>query len=457
MRISTIILAAGKGTRMRSEKPKVLHAIANKPMLKHVYDMSQQIEDNVINIIYGHGGDQLQSALAELSANWVEQAQQLGTGHAVQQVIPYIEEDDKVLILYADVPLLKLVTVQRLLELANENSLALLTVNLDDPSGYGRIVRNEHAQVQKIVEEKDASTHQKLIQEVNTGILAVPGKHLKRWLLALDNNNAQGEYYLTDIIAMAVADGVHVVTTQPEDEAEVMGVNNRAQLNYLERVYQARQAEYFMAQGVTLMDAKRFDVRGEVVFLGQDIEIDVNVILEGRIHIGNNVRIGANCVIKNAIIADGVEILPNCVIENASVGQGSRIGPFARLRPETELAENVHIGNFVEIKKTTIAAGSKVNHLSYIGDTCMGSKVNVGAGTITCNYDGVNKFKTIIEDGVFIGSNSQLVAPVTLAENATIGAGSTITKDTPANQLTLARSKQVSIANWQRPVKKESK
>ena len=457
MKISTIILAAGKGTRMRSEKPKVLHAIANKPMLKHVYAMSKQIEDNTINIIYGHGGEQLQSACAELDANWVEQAQQLGTGHAVQQVIPFIGDQDIVLILYADVPLLKLATVLRLLELVNEKALALLTVNLNDPSGYGRIVRNEHAQVQKIVEEKDATLHEKLIQEVNTGILAVPGGPLKRWLNALDNNNAQGEYYLTDIIAMAVAEGVHIVTTQPEDEAEVMGVNNRMQLNYLERVYQARQAEYFMSQGVTLIDAKRFDVRGDIELLGQDIEIDINVILEGRIHIGNNVRIGANCIIKNAVIADDVEILPHCVIENATIGRGSRIGPFARLRPDTELADNVHIGNFVEIKKSTIATGSKVNHLSYIGDTTMGSRVNVGAGTITCNYDGVNKFKTIIKDGVFIGSNSQLVAPVTLAENATIGAGSTITKDTPANQLTLARSKQVSLANWQRPVKKEIK
>ncbi len=442
---------------MRSEKPKVLHAIANKPMLKHVYAMSKQIEDNTINIIYGHGGEQLQSACAELDANWVEQAQQLGTGHAVQQVIPFIGDQDIVLILYADVPLLKLATVLRLLELVNEKALALLTVNLNDPSGYGRIVRNEHAQVQKIVEEKDATLHEKLIQEVNTGILAVPGGPLKRWLNALDNNNAQGEYYLTDIIAMAVAEGVHIVTTQPEDEAEVMGVNNRMQLNYLERVYQARQAEYFMSQGVTLIDAKRFDVRGDIELLGQDIEIDINVILEGRIHIGNNVRIGANCIIKNAVIADDVEILPHCVIENATIGRGSRIGPFARLRPDTELADNVHIGNFVEIKKSTIATGSKVNHLSYIGDTTMGSRVNVGAGTITCNYDGVNKFKTIIKDGVFIGSNSQLVAPVTLAENATIGAGSTITKDTPANQLTLARSKQVSLANWQRPVKKEIK
>lgn len=454
MKISTIILAAGKGTRMRSETPKVMHAIAKKPMIKHVYDMSNQLPENTINIIYGHGGEQLKAGLADLQANWVEQAQQLGTGHAVQQVVPYINDDDKVLILYADVPLLQLATVQRLLELVSDNALSLLTVTLDDPKGYGRIVRNDVKQVQKIVEEKDCSADEKLIQEVNTGILAVPGKPLKKWLGALTNHNAQGEYYLTDIIAMAVAEGMHVVTTQPESADEVMGVNNRAQLNYLERVYQAQQANYFMEQGVTLLDANRFDVRGQVEALGQDIEIDANVILEGRINIGHNVRIGPNCVIKNAVIGDNVEILANCVIEDAVIGAGSRVGPFARLRPDTHLAEHVHIGNFVEIKKSTIAQGSKVNHLSYIGDTVMGSHVNVGAGSITCNYDGVNKYQTHIGDHVFVGSNSQLVAPVTIGDYATIGAGSVITKEAPANQLTLSRAKQVSIATWQRPVKK---
>lgn len=455
MRISTIILAAGKGTRMRSEKPKVLHEIAKKPMLTHVYEMSKHLPDTVISIVYGHGGNQLKTALAHLDAHWVEQAQQLGTGHAVQQALPYIDDADTVLILYADVPLLKLATIQRLLALVGDNALGLLTVNLEDPKGYGRIVRNAAHEVQKIVEEKDATAAERLLQEVNTGIMAVPGKPLKRWLQSLDNNNAQGEYYLTDIIAMAVAEGVVVNTAQPEDADEVMGVNNRAQLNHLERVYQAQQAQHFMAQGVTLLDALRFDVRGDIDSLGQDIEIDVNVILEGHISIGNNVKIGANCVIKNAVIADNVEILPNCVIEDAVIGKGSRIGPYARLRPGSKLAEHVHIGNFVEIKKSSIAEGSKVNHLSYIGDTLMGSHVNVGAGTITCNYDGVNKFQTIIEDGVFIGSNTQLVAPVTVAANATIGAGSTLTKDAPANQLTLARAKQVTITHWQRPVKKD--
>lgn len=457
MNISTIILGAGKGTRMRSDKPKVLHAIAHKPMLKHVYDMSRQLPNNAITIVYGHGGDLLKNTFADLKANWAEQREQLGTGHAVQQALPFINDNDITLILYADVPLLKLATVERLLALANVNTLALLTVNLNDPMGYGRIVRNAQAQVERIVEEKDAAPQEKNIREVNTGIMAVPGVHLKKWLQALKNNNAQGEYYLTDIIEMAVADNVGVVTAQPDHEDEVLGVNNRSQLNYLERAYQMQQANALMAQGMTLMDASRFDLRGEIAAVGQDVIVDVNVLFEGTITLGNNVRIGANCCIKNAVIADDVEILPNCVIEDAEIGAGSRIGPFARLRPDTVLAEDVHVGNFVEIKKSTIAKGSKVNHLSYIGDTVMGSNVNVGAGTITCNYDGANKFQTIIEDNVFIGSNSQLVAPVTLSKNATIGAGSTITKDAPESQLTLSRAKQVSIAGWERPVKKGSK
>lgn len=457
MNISTIILGAGKGTRMRSDKPKVLHAIAHKPMLKHVYDMSQQLPNNAITIVYGHGGELLKNTFTDLQANWAEQREQLGTGHAVQQALPFINDDDIALILYADVPLLKLATVERLLALANVNTLALLTVDLDDPVGYGRIVRNAQAQVERIVEEKDAAPQEKNIREVNTGIMAVPGAHLKKWLQALKNNNAQGEYYLTDIIEMAVADKVSVVTAQPTHEDEVLGVNNRSQLSYLERAYQMQQANALMAQGVTLMDANRFDLRGEITAVGQDVVVDVNVLFEGTVKLGNNVRIGANCCIKNAVIADDVEILPNCVIEDAEIGVGSRIGPFARLRPDTVLAEHVHIGNFVEIKKSTIAKGSKVNHLSYIGDTVMGSNVNVGAGTITCNYDGANKFQTIIEDNVFIGSNSQLVAPVTLSKNATIGAGSTITKDAPESQLTLSRAKQVSITGWERPVKKGSK
>jgi bifunctional UDP-N-acetylglucosamine pyrophosphorylase/glucosamine-1-phosphate N-acetyltransferase len=455
MNLTTIILAAGKGTRMRSELPKVLHKIAGKPLLRHVYDMSYTLENNRILIVYGHGAERVLDTLKDIDAGWFEQKQQLGTGHAVQQVIDQIKEGDITLILYGDVPLLKRSTVQQMLANVSEKSLALLTVMLDKPKGYGRIVRSEHGSVTKIIEEKDATELEKQIREVNTGIMAVQGAQLKRWLSQLKNHNAQGEYYLTDIIEMAVAEQVSIVTSQPETEDEVLGVNDRSQLSHLERVYQNDQAKALMAQGVTLYDPARFDLRGTVEALGQDIEIDVNVILEGKIRIGNNVKIGANCQIKDSIIEDNVEILPNCVIENAVIGQGSRVGPFARLRPETVLAGHVHIGNFVEIKKSTVAEGSKINHLSYIGDSTVGSKVNIGAGTITCNYDGVNKFQTVIGDGAFIGSDTQLVAPVTIGNYATIGAGSTITKDSPENQLTLSRAKQVSVPGWQRPVKKE--
>jgi len=456
MNIKTIILAAGKGTRMRSELPKILHKIANRPLLQHVYDTAKQLENNTIKIVVGHGANQVTDALKNLDADWVEQKQQLGTGHAVQQVSDQIADSDNVLILYGDVPLLKLATVRLLINNVNDQSLALLTVNLVNPAGYGRIVRNAAGQVTKIVEEKDATLGEKQINEVNTGIMAVQGKQLKKWLSQLNNSNVQSEYYLTDVIEMAVADQVNIVTSQPETEDEVLGVNNRIQLSHLERVYQQEQANSLMEQGVTLKDPMRFDQRGSIESLGQDIEIDINVILEGKNSIGSNVKIGANTQIKNSIIGDSVEILANCVIEDAVIGQGSRIGPYARLRPESVLAEDVHIGNFVEIKKSSVATGSKINHLSYIGDTTVGSKVNIGAGTITCNYDGVNKFRTVIEDGAFIGSDTQLVAPVTIGKNATIGAGSTITKDSPENQLTLSRAKQMSLAGWQRPVKHDS-
>jgi bifunctional UDP-N-acetylglucosamine pyrophosphorylase/glucosamine-1-phosphate N-acetyltransferase len=455
MNLTTIILAAGKGTRMRSELPKVLHKIAGKPLLRHVYDMSYTLENNRILIVYGHGAERVLDTLEDIDAGWFEQKQQLGTGHAVQQVIDQIKEGDITLILYGDVPLLKRSTVQQMLTNVSEKSLALLTVMLDNPKGYGRIVRSEYGSVTKIVEEKDATESEKQIREVNTGIMAMQGAQLKRWLSQLKNHNAQGEYYLTDIIEMAVAEQISIVTSHPETEDEVLGVNDRSQLSHLERVYQNEQAKALMAAGVTLYDPARFDLRGTVDALGQDIEIDVNVILEGKIRIGNNVKIGANCQINDSIIEDNVEILPNCVIENAVIGQGSRVGPFARLRPETVLAGHVHIGNFVEIKKSTVAEGSKINHLSYIGDSTVGSKVNIGAGTITCNYDGVNKFRTVIGDGAFIGSDTQLVAPVTIGNYATIGAGSTITKDSPENQLTLSRAKQVSVPGWQRPIKKE--
>ncbi|MFZ2725771.1 MAG: bifunctional UDP-N-acetylglucosamine diphosphorylase/glucosamine-1-phosphate N-acetyltransferase GlmU [Methylococcaceae bacterium] len=455
MKLSTIILAAGKGTRMRSDLPKVLHPIADKSLIEHVYNLSQSLPDNNISIVIGHGAELVKQRLAQHSIHWAVQEQQLGTGHAVQQAIDVIGDDDKVLILYGDVPLLKRDTVLNLLANVTEQSLALLTVVLNDATGYGRIVRDDSGKVLRIVEQKDATIEEKAIHETNTGVMAVRGLQLKQWLKQLGNNNAQGEYYLTDIIAMAVIDNIEVITSQPTTEYEVLGVNNRLQLSQLERVYQQEKALDLLMQGVTLRDPARFDVRGSFEALGQDIEIDINCLFEGSNRLGNGVKIGANCIIKNATIGDNVEILPNCIIEDAIIGNNSRIGPYARLRPETVLANDVHIGNFVEIKKTTIAKGSKANHLSYIGDSIVGSGVNIGAGTITCNYDGVNKWQTIIEDGAFIGSDTQLVAPVKVGKNATIGAGSTITKDTPDNQLTLSRSKQTSVASWQRPQKKE--
>ncbi|HIG65278.1 MAG TPA: UDP-N-acetylglucosamine diphosphorylase/glucosamine-1-phosphate N-acetyltransferase [Methyloprofundus sp.] len=455
MTVKTIILAAGQGTRMRSVLPKVLHKVANRSLLEHVYDTSKQIDDNEIIIVYGHGGELVKETLSELEAKWVEQKEQLGTGHAVLQVDNLIGNEDTILILYGDVPLLSKRSIDSLLAKVTAQSMALLTVVLENPVGYGRIVRDAANKVLKIVEQKDATEQEQLIDEVNTGILAVKGEQLKSWISRLDNSNAQQEFYLTDVIEMAVNDGIDVKTSQPESVDEVLGVNNRKQLSHLERVYQAEQADKLMEQGITLLDPARVDCRGSFDSLGQDISVDINVIFEGNNTLGNNVKIGANTIIINSKIADNVEILANCIIDNAVVGAGSRIGPFARLRPQAELAEQVHVGNFVEIKKSTVAQGSKINHLSYIGDATIGSNVNIGAGTITCNYDGVNKFRTVIEDGAFIGSDTQLIAPVTVGKNATIGAGSTITKSTPDEQLTLTRSKQMTIHGWQRPVKKE--
>lgn len=455
MNINTIILAAGQGTRMRSQKPKVLHKIADKALLEHVYQMSSRLENNTINIIYGHGAEMVLAELQGLDVNWIEQKQQLGTGHAVQQAKAYIQDEDTVLILYGDVPLLKFSTVEKLIELVSPTSMGLLTAELPDPSGYGRIIRDATQQVVKIVEHKDATHEEIQVNEVNTGIMAVNGSDLKKWLSRISNNNAQQEFYLTDIIAMAAQNGVVVETAQPGSIDEVLGVNDRKQLAYLERVYQLEQAKALMTAGVTLKDPARFDIRGEAKQIGNDVEIDVNVILQGDIVIGNNVSIGPNTSISNSVIEDNVEILANCVIDNATIGASSRIGPFARIRPDTNLEQRVHIGNFVEIKKSTVGESSKINHLSYVGDADIGANVNVGAGTITCNYDGVNKFKTVIEDGAFIGSDTQLVAPVTVGKNATVGAGSTITKNTPEAQLTLTRSKQITVPGWQRPVKRE--
>jgi bifunctional UDP-N-acetylglucosamine pyrophosphorylase/glucosamine-1-phosphate N-acetyltransferase len=454
MSLKVVILAAGKGTRMRSNLPKVLQPLAQKPLLGHVVATADRLDCQDIVTVIGHGAELVAERIRHPNMTFAMQEEQLGTGHAVQQAVPHFSDEDTVLILYGDVPLTRAETLQDLLGLIDDqHPLALLTINLDDATGYGRIVRDPHHAVQAIVEEKDASPAEKTIREVNTGILAASGIYLKQWLARLSNDNAQGEYYLTDIIAMCVADGFEVHTTQPQSEIEVLGVNNKLQLQSLERRYQQALAEELMVQGVTLIDASRIDVRGQLD-VGQDVQIDVNVVFEGQVTLGNNVVIEANCVIKDAVIADNTVIHAFSHIESARIGQACQIGPYARLRPGTELAEGVKIGNFVETKKAQIGQGSKVNHLSYVGDTVMGQEVNIGAGTITCNYDGVNKHQTIIGDHVFVGSDTQLVAPVTVHDGATIGAGSTITKDAPADTLSLSRSKQISFKDWQRPVKK---
>ncbi|MDX1251631.1 MAG: bifunctional UDP-N-acetylglucosamine diphosphorylase/glucosamine-1-phosphate N-acetyltransferase GlmU [Gammaproteobacteria bacterium] len=454
MSLNVIILAAGAGTRMRSRLPKVLHEVGGKPMVVHVIDTAHQLDARRVQVVYGHGGERVRAALANLDVGWVEQAAQLGTGHAVAQALPHVDANDVVLVLYGDVPLIMAETLRQVVAAARRDSLGLLTVTLDDPAGYGRILRDGQGRVVRIVEQKDASIDERRVREINTGILAVTGDNLEKWLAALDNNNAQGEYYLTDIIAMAVRDGVKIETVAPSSVQEVMGVNNRAQLAEMERHYQQRQAQCLMLAGVTLRDPARFDLRGELN-AGTDVVIDVNVVIEGKVTLGNGVKIGAGVVIRNTTVGDDVEILPNCVIEDAVIGAGSRIGPFARIRPETHLAADVHIGNFVEIKKAEVGRGSKINHLSYVGDATIGANVNVGAGTITCNYDGANKHRTVIGDDAFIGSDTQLVAPVTVGAGATIGAGSTITRDAPPGELTLSRMPQQTRQGWKRPVKKK--
>ncbi len=455
MSLAIIILAAGQGTRMRSSKPKVLHHLAHKPLLAHVLDTARQLAPQSLFVVYGHGGRQVCEAFPGDAIHWVEQSEQLGTGHAVMQAMPHLGDVEQALILYGDVPLLSAGTLKTMLAQPVQG-IHLLTVKLDNPKGYGRIVRNGQNQVQAIVEEKDADDATRRIGEVNTGILCAPTAKLRDWLNKLENHNAQGEYYLTDIIAMAVADGLPVETCQPETIDEVMGVNDQAQRAELERFYQRQQAEKLLRGGVKLTDPTRLDIRGQVT-CGQDVEIDINVILSGVVTIADNVRIGAGCIIHNAEIGAGVEILPYSVIEDAKIGANSRVGPFARLRPDTELSEDTHIGNFVEIKKSQVGKGSKINHLSYVGDSEVGRNVNIGAGTITCNYDGANKHKTIIGDDVFVGSDTQLVAPVTVGDGATIGAGATITRDVETGHLALSRVKQQSIKSWKRPRKEQKK
>lgn len=455
MKLRVVILAAGKGTRMRSDLPKVLHKVANKPMVEHVIDTARSLKPEAINLIYGHGGEQLQKTIQGEDLTWVEQREQLGTGHAVQQVIPYLKDDEKVVILYGDVPLLTESTLIKLLTATQTTELGLLTMTLDDPNGYGRIVRNTDKQVTGIVEQKDANAEQLAIQEVNTGIMIADGAKLKAWLENLSNDNAQKEYYLTDIVAMAAEQGVTIATAQPDATYEVEGANNRQQLAQLERAFQRRQADELMTQGVTLIDPARFDCRGKLT-VGNDVTFDINVVIEGDVTIGNNVTVEPNCVIKDATIGDNTVIRANSHIEGATVAKNCKVGPFARLRPGAELADEAQVGNFVEMKKSRLGKGSKASHLTYLGDAQVGEYANIGAGTITCNYDGVNKFLTEIGDGAFIGSNSSLVAPVKIGNNATVGAGSVVTREVADEELAVARGKQRNISGWQRPQKKGS-
>ena len=452
--MNVVILAAGMGKRMRSALPKVLHPLAGKPLLSHVLDTARSLSASQLCVIYGHGGAAVQELLAKQPEKVATALQepQLGTGHAVMQALPELDDSVPTLILYGDVPLTTAASLQALVDAAGNDKLGILTVVQDDPFGLGRIVR-EDGEIKRIVEQKDATEQERAIKEINSGIMVAPTKQLKKWLAAVKNDNAQGEYYLTDIVALAVADGVPVVSAQPSAQWEVAGVNSKVQLAELERIHQRNIALKLLEQGVTLMDPARIDVRGELI-CGRDVTIDVGCVFEGKVELGDGVRVGAHNVIVNARILAGAQIKPFCHIEEAVVGEVSIIGPYARLRPGTVLAEDVHVGNFVEIKNGQVAAHSKANHLAYIGDATIGSRVNIGAGTITCNYDGVNKSRTVIEDDAFIGSDSQLIAPVTVGKGATLGAGTTLTKDAPAGKLTVSRPRQITIENWTRPVKK---
>ena len=451
MSLHVVILAAGKGTRMRSSLPKVLHPVAGRPMVCHVIATARQLEAAAIHLVYGHGGDLLQQRLPQAGVEWVLQAEQLGTGHAVAQAMPGIPDEARVLVLYGDTPLITADTLQRLLAVQPQGGIGLLTVQLDNPTGYGRIVR-EAGKVVGIVEQKDANAEQLAIREVNTGVMVVPAGALRQWLSGLTCQNAQGEYYLTDVIAAAHRSGARIETASPAEAQETEGANNRLQLAALERFYQKREAERLMLEGVTLLDPARFDLRGTLV-CGEDVIIDANVIIEGNVKLGHRVQIGAGCVLKECEIADESIISPYTVIESSKLARATTVGPFARLRPGSELGEEAHVGNFVEIKNARLGFGSKAGHLSYLGDSEIGADVNIGAGTITCNYDGANKHKTIIEDNVFVGSDTQLVAPVMVRKGATIGAGTTVTREVGENELVITRVPQRHIPNWQRPVK----
>ena len=451
--MNVVILAAGMGKRMQSDLPKVLHPLAGKPLLSHVIDTARQLSPSRCCVVYGHGGDKVPTQLAADDLQFVLQEPQLGTGHAVMQAVSKLNEDQPTLVLYGDVPLTTVATLRALTEKAGKDKLAILTIAMDDPSGYGRIVREQN-KIVRIVEQKDATNLERQIHEVNTGILVAPTRQLKDWLSRLSNHNAQGEYYLTDIIALAVKDNVVIESAQPSHAWETLGVNSKVQLAELERIHQLNLAHQLLEQGVTLADPARIDIRGEL-HCARDVSIDVGCVFEGQVHIGQGVSIGAYCVIKNSNIADNANIKPFTHIDEASVGSDSHIGPYARLRPGTTLGADVHVGNFVEIKNSEFGAHSKANHLAYVGDTSVGSRVNIGAGTITCNYDGANKHRTVIEDDAFIGSDTQLVAPVTVGKGATIGAGTTLTKDAPPDSLTVSRARQTTIAGWQRPVKQK--
>jgi bifunctional UDP-N-acetylglucosamine pyrophosphorylase/glucosamine-1-phosphate N-acetyltransferase len=455
MILNVVILAAGQGKRMHSNLPKVLHPVAGKALVRHVIDAARALSPVSLCVVYGHGGDIVRAALPADDLSWALQEPQLGTGHAVQQALPHLDPAGMTLVLYGDVPLTQVDTLKRLLHAAGDG-LAVLTVTLADPTGYGRIVRDDAGRVVRIVEQKDATDAERAIREINTGIMAIPTARLAGWLAGLSNNNAQGEYYLTDVIAAAVAEGVPVAAAQPQGEWEVLGVNSKVQLAELERIQQLRIAQRLLENGVRLADPARIDVRGDLT-CGRDVAIDVNCVFEGAVVLADAVDIGPNCVLKNVRIAAGARIAAFSHLEGAVVGPDCIVGPYARLRPGAELGPEVHIGNFVEVKNSTIAAQSKANHLAYIGDARIGQRVNVGAGTITCNYDGANKHLTVIEDDVFIGSDTQLVAPVTVGRGATLGAGTTLTKDAPPDTLTVSRARQMSLPNWQRPVKTPKK